>query len=193
MRFLGVAFQYTVNGQVFQVGEFANDGVEATTGDRADVNTNGIPDEVDALILGLPDQDGDLIADFADADVNGDGVTNGLDRDGNGILDSVIPANQVGSPQNLVVKMLKSNLTNVSEPVWDLMMKNIYPIGAFNLEQEGFRMNVVYADPAPLNYLEQVGNDPLPDDVANRSLLRVFNLDRLTSFGDPQVGGRWIL
>ena len=30
---LGVAFQYTVGGQVFQVGEFANDGVEATEAD----------------------------------------------------------------------------------------------------------------------------------------------------------------
>ena len=26
-----MAYQYTVNGQVFQVGEFANDGVQATT------------------------------------------------------------------------------------------------------------------------------------------------------------------
>ena len=27
---LGVAFQYTINGEVFQVGEFASDGVNAT-------------------------------------------------------------------------------------------------------------------------------------------------------------------
>ncbi len=186
---LGVSFQYTVNGQVFQVGEFANDGVEATTGARADVNNNGVPDEVDSDITGQPDQDGDFIADFADADVNGDGISNdGQDRDGNGIRDSIIPAGQVGSPQNLVVKMLKSNLTNVSEPVWDLMMKNIYPIGAFNLEQEGFRMNIVYSDPSPLNYLQSAGA-PLPEDVEGTSLLRVFNLDRLTTFGDPQIGG----
>ncbi len=184
---LGVAFQYTVNGQVFQVGEFANDGIEATTGDRADVNNNGVPDEVDVAFVGGADVDGDSITDSADASINGQNF--GQDRDGNGIKDSVIPAGQIGSPQNLVVKMLKSNLTNVSEPVWDLMMKNIYPLGAFNLEQEGFRMNIVYSDPSPLNYLSQVGADPLPEDVANTSLLRVFNLDRLTTFGDPQVGG----
>ena len=29
---LAVAFQYTVDGQVYQVGEFANDGVDATRG-----------------------------------------------------------------------------------------------------------------------------------------------------------------
>ena len=32
---LAVAFQYTVGGEVFQVGEFANDGVEATGVDNS--------------------------------------------------------------------------------------------------------------------------------------------------------------
>src|SRR5699024_6687317 len=42
----------------------------------------------------------------------------------------------VNSSQNLVVKMLRSSFISVNEPVWDLMMKNIYPLGAFDLEQE---------------------------------------------------------
>ncbi len=205
---LGVAFQYTVGGQVFQVGEFANDGIEATNGDRPDADADGIPDIADADFgQGRPDQDNDGIADDADSDVNGDGVPNGQDADGNGILDSVIPAGQAGSPQNLVVKMLKSNLTNVQEPVWDLMMKNIYPLGAFQLEQEGFRMNIVYADPSPLNFITPVPGATLPTlfngntdpgesgsnadqgALESNTLLRLFNLDRLTAFGDPQVGG----
>jgi len=204
---LGVAFQYTVGGQVFQVGEFANDGIEATNGSRPDDDADGIPDIADAdSPVVRPDQDNDGIADNADADVNGDGVLNGQDADGNGILDSVIPAGQAGSPQNLVVKMLKSNLTNVEEPVWDLMMKNIYPLGAFQLEQEGFRMNIVYSDPSPLNFITPVPGATLPTlfngqvdfvegdntdlgPLESNTLLRLFNLDRLTSFGDPQVGG----
>ena len=28
---MAVAYQYTVGGQVYQVGEFANDGIDATT------------------------------------------------------------------------------------------------------------------------------------------------------------------
>jgi hypothetical protein len=32
---------------------------------------------------------------------------------------------------SLVTKLLKSNLTDVTEPVWNLMMKNIYSTGAF--------------------------------------------------------------
>ncbi len=198
---LGVAFQYTVGGQVFQVGEFANDGVEATNGERPDADGDGIPDIADAdSPVVRPDQDNDGIADDADADVNGDGILNDQDADGNGIDDQIIPAGQAGSPQNLVVKMLKSNLTNVEEPVWDLMMKNIYPLGAFSLEQEGFRMNIVYADPSPLNFITPVAGATLPTlfdpnnaagrgDLESNTLLQIFNLDRLTSFGDPQVGG----
>ncbi len=193
---LGVAFQYTVNGEVFQVGEFANDGVDATVGERADTDGDGVPDEFDSDPDGdgvdqLPDQDDDDIADQFDADVNDDGVNNGIDVNGDGILDSVLPLGQgAGAPQNLVVKMLKSNITNVEEPIWDLMMKNIYPLGAFNLEQEGFRLNVVYADPSPVNFIEPApGGDALPIGIANTTLLQVFNLDRLTTFGDPQTGG----
>ncbi len=204
---LGVAFQYTVGGQVFQVGEFANDGVDATNGSRPDDDGDGIPDIADANSpVNRPDQDGDGIADDADADVNGDGIPNGQDADGNGILDTVIPAGQAGSPQNLVVKMLKSNLTNVEEPVWDLMMKNIYPLGAFQLEQDGFRMNIVYADPSPLNFITpeagplprlfngvtdpgEVGSNADRGNLESNTLLQIFNLDRLTSFGDPQIGG----
>ncbi len=205
---LGVAFQYTVGGQVYQVGEFANDGVNATEGSRPDADMDGIPDIADAdSPVTRPDDDNDGIANDADADSNGDGILNGQDADGDGILDTVIPAGQAGSPVNLVVKMLKSNLTNVEEPIWDLMMKNIYPLGAFQLEQEGFRLNIVYADPSPINFISPVAGEPLPtlfDGINNdntmdegqdrgalesNTLLRLFNLDRLTTFGDPQVGG----
>jgi len=142
---LAVAFQFTVNGKVYQVGEFANDGVEATG--------ETIPGENP-----------------------GDPIEGGL-------------------PQNLVVKLLKSNITNVDEPIWDIMMKNIYPLGAFQLEQEDFTMNILYTDPSPLNYITPAEGTPefpavpLPDDVADNVLLRVFNLDRLNFNGDPQQGG----
>ncbi len=193
---LGVAFQYTVGGQVFQVGEFANDGVDATNGNRPDTDGDGIPDVADADSPQVQtDQDGDGIADIADADTNGDGVFEALDNNADGIDDNFIPPGLAGTPQNLVVKMLKSNLTNVEEPIWDLMMKNIYPLGAFDLEQDGFRMNIVYADPSPLNFITPVEGAPLPNafgaenPLESNTLLQLFNLDRLTSFGDPQVGG----
>ena len=66
---LAVAFQYTIGGEVYQVGEFANDGVNSTA-------TNN-------------DDDGDGIPNDADVDVNGDGSPdNGSDTDGDGINDA---------------------------------------------------------------------------------------------------------
>lgn len=141
---LGVAFQYTVNGQVFQVGEFSTDGVDASGGQ---VIGNNDPDNPD---------------DLPEAAIQ----------------------------QSLVVKMLKSNITNVNEPVWDLMMKNIYSLGALQLEQEDFILNVLYTNPSPVNFITTADPlEPLPDDVENTTLLRVFNLDRLNINNDPVQGG----
>lgn len=137
---LAVSFQYTVNGRVFQVGEFSNDGVEAT-GEFDPINQTG------------------------------------------------------GEAQNLIVKMLKSNIVNVNQPIWDLMMKNIYSLGAFQLEREDFRLDILYTDPSPLNFITPAAGSaefpalPLPEDVDQTTLLRVFNLDRLNTNNDPQQGG----
>jgi len=105
------------------------------------------------------------------------------------------PGQQVGAGQNLVVKMLKSSTTNVKQPIWDLMMKNIYPIGAYQLEKEDFKMNILYTDPSPLNYIEEAQGSiqhpyaALPPDVKDQILLRVFHLDQLNFNNDPQQGG----
>ncbi len=141
---LAVAFQFTANGQVYQVGEFANDGIDATGSVSAEE-----PGEEN------------------EQDIN------------------------PRSNRNLVVKLLKSTITNVNEPIWDLMMKNIYSLGAYELERDDFRMNILYTDPQPINYIKPAGDGstPLPEDVSETPLLRVFNLDKLNSNNDPIVGG----
>ena len=54
-----------------------------------------------------------------------------------------LSADGVTAPDNLVVKLLRSEIIDTSIPVWDLMMKNVYGIpGAFQLQQEGFRLEV---------------------------------------------------
>lgn len=138
---LAVSYQFTVNGKVYQVGEFSNDGVEANGGTQPGGGNNP-------------------------------------------------PGGEGGLAQNLVVKLLKSSITNVQEPIWDLMMKNIYPIGAYQLEREDFKLNIFYTDPSPLNYIEKVQGGPdLPEDVEDEILLKVFNLDRLNFNNDPVQGG----
>ena len=57
------------------------------------------------------------------------------------------------APGALVLKMLKSSVTRVLlenggvAPLWDLMMKNVYSLGAFGLSSEDFRIGVWYNDP----------------------------------------------
>ena len=98
---------------------------------------------------------------------------------------------QTVSAQNLILKMLKSNLTNVQKPVWNLMLKNIYQIqGGYQLQQEDFRFNILYSDPSPLNYITPANAaSPLPANVAETPLLKVFNVDKLNFNNDPQQGG----
>jgi cell surface protein SprA len=84
----------------------------------------------------------------------------------------------------LFVKMLKSTTQRVDVPAWDLMMKNVYSIGAFNVNQQDFKLDVFYEEPA--------GGEKrfLPDtEIKGTPLLNVFNLDKLNTQGDPQPDG----
>ncbi|MFT5243596.1 MAG: cell surface protein SprA [Glaciecola sp.] len=204
---LAVAFQYTVGGEVFQVGEFANDGVNSTAAGN-DNDSDNIPNDIDADIDGDgvvdngPDTDGDGINDTGDSDINGDGtIDNGPDVNGDGVNDAFITV-QEGSTQSLVVKMLKSPITDVNQPIWDLMMKNIYDTGAFQLEQDDFRLNIFYTETSPLNYIVPVDGTTFPEfenntpfdasddsEIQDVPLIRLFHLDRLNFNNDPQAGG----
>ncbi|WP_301390456.1 cell surface protein SprA, partial [uncultured Muribaculum sp.] len=104
---LGVAYEYTYNGQVFQVGEFSSD------------------------------------------------IT--------------------VSDQSLYVKMLKSTTFDPHQPMWYLMMKNVYSLGAYQVEPSNFKLNIKYLSDTtgtPINYL------PIAR-LSHKPLLQVMNLDRL--------------
>ena len=91
---VAVAFQYTINGNVFQVGEFSNEGDFSNTTDSQTTSTN-----------------------------------------------------------NLILKMLKSTITNVQQPVWKLMMKNIYNLGTYEFSSSDFKLDIFYSNPAPTKLL----------------------------------------
>lgn len=109
--------------------------------------------------------------------------------------------NQTIITQSLILKMLKSSLTNVKNPVWNLMMKNVYQIPqAYQIKQDDFRLNILYTDPSPINYISPVTGTHFPDDdpvnpnpanyyVTKTPLLNVFNIDQLNYNNDPQKGG----
>jgi cell surface protein SprA len=103
-----------------------------------------------------------------------------------GTTTSTIP-----TTQSLILKMLKGNLASVEKPIWNLMMKNIYQIpGAYQLEKNDFKFNILYLDPAPLNYITPVNlANQLPAGVAETPLIRVLDIDKLNANNDPQNGG----
>ena len=130
---LAVAFQYSVGGQVYQVGEFANDGIDATS------------------------------------------------------LSGQVGQQQI-SNNSLILKLLKSSVTNVNQPVWDLMMKNIYSIGS-QVTKDDFKLNIYYSNPSPLNYIQAVDQSAWPENINGKTLLSLFNFDNLNMNNDVENGG----
>lgn len=95
----------------------------------------------------------------------------------------------ITAPANLAVKLLRSEIlttkrpninTGIDEafPTWDLMMKNVYALGAFPLTQDGFRFEIQYRDDQtgiPSNTLQNASTP----NIADRPLLQVLKLDQL--------------
>jgi cell surface protein SprA len=120
---LGVAYQYTYNGKVYQVGEFSQD------------------------------------------------VT----------VDST-----QGVQKMLFLKLLKATSQRVKLPIWNLMMKNVYSIDVTGLQQEDFKLNVLYQEPSGglKRYLPV--SDPV---VAGNTLIQILRADRLNNRNDPLPDG----
>ena len=117
---LAVAYEYTYNGQKYQVGEFSTQVV----GDSNDVS------------------------------------------------------------KVLYLKMLKSTSARPQLPIWNLMMKNIYSIGGFQISNEDFFLDIYYNDPG--NGLKRY----LPEgNIKGKQLIRLLNLDNTNNQRDPQPDG----
>ncbi|MEZ5040578.1 MAG: cell surface protein SprA [Saprospiraceae bacterium] len=88
------------------------------------------------------------------------------------------------TPKVLYVKLLKSTTQRTDVPTWNLMMKNIYSIGAYQVSQEDFKLDVFYEDPG-----EGFKRFLPKSNLAGVPLIRVFNLDNLNVQGDPSRDG----
>ncbi len=91
----------------------------------------------------------------------------------------------ISGDKGLVVKMLKGINLVPKYPTWNLMMKNIYSITAYNLEKDDFQMNVLYADDRSGNEINYIPEDAVSKDI----LLRIMGLDRLNSQLDAYPDG----
>ena len=99
----------------------------------------------------------------------------------------------VTAPDNLVVKLLRSEIIDTNLPLWDLMMKNVYSLpGAFQLQPDGFRLEVLYQDDAtgvPVNFLQNAETIIDTDSVSKQPLLNLLRLDILDGTRNILDGG----
>jgi cell surface protein SprA len=87
----------------------------------------------------------------------------------------------------IFTKMLKSTIQSPSLPIFDLMMKNIYSVGAYVTNPQDLRLDIVYQDASADTKAEKRTLPELP----KKPLLSVLNLDRLNQVGDPQPDGQF--
>ncbi len=122
---LCVAYEYTYNGQVYQVGEFSTDASE-----------------------------------------------------------------NLKAPNALILKLLKSSNNSPQQKnkgTWDLMMKNVYSLGAGSMNSEKFELYVMYKNDSVGTQLQY-----LPESrIKGKQLLRVMNLDRLDSRNNRNADGKF--
>lgn len=114
---LAVAYQYTYQGKVYQVGEFSSDVTDAT--------------------------------------------------------------------QSLYLKMLKGSTVSPKFANWDLMMKNIYSLGAYQVQKEKFRLNVKYLSDTTGTAVQFLPVDP----IRSKPLIQVLGVDRLDSNNESHPDG----
>ena len=97
---------------------------------------------------------------------------------------------QQNEPRILFLKMLRSSQQFPRHPMWELMMKNIYALGAFNVEQQDFKLDILYES---LGSKKNPGGDiryiPEGEGVRGVQLIKLLGLDRLNSSGEPYSDG----
>ncbi|MBP7513457.1 MAG: cell surface protein SprA [Flavobacteriales bacterium] len=85
----------------------------------------------------------------------------------------------------LILRLLKATITDPRIPLWDLMMKNVYSLGAFQVNRENFRLDLVYNNPTTGVDINYIPRPPLATMPVNQAL----GLDRLDPQNAPNPDG----
>lgn len=96
-------------------------------------------------------------------------------------------SNTIASPNTLVLKLIKGTSLTPQHTTWNLMMKNIYSIGAYQVNSEDFRLDVMYQNDKTGTAIPFV---PV-GAIDGKQLIEVLNLDKLNSQLDPYPDGRF--
>lgn len=92
-----------------------------------------------------------------------------------------------GSKSALILKLLKATVVNPQNRLWDLMMKNVYSLGAYQVGPDNFQLDIWYNNPktsVDVNYLPYTGVD-------DKILIQYLDLDRLNLNTESFPDGRF--
>lgn len=80
----------------------------------------------------------------------------------------------IESDSTLVLKMLKPQSPHPNHPTWDLMFKNVYNLGATNIDSSGFAIRIINNYDTPISDRDKLGN----------TYINRFGLDNRNENGD---------
>lgn len=87
--------------------------------------------------------------------------------------------------QALILKLLKPTITNPRNKVWDLMMKNVYSIGAYQVDQTGFKIDILYNNPETSVLAPII---PL-NGVDGKQIVTLIDMDKINQNNQPFSDG----
>lgn len=93
----------------------------------------------------------------------------------------------INAPKAIKVKLLKGTSLNTRMPMWNLMMKNVYSIRAFQVNRDDFTFNILYSgnqNGVPTGYFTE-GDE----SIKGIPLIHLMGLDNLNQQGNPVPGG----
>jgi cell surface protein SprA len=87
------------------------------------------------------------------------------------------------APNTLVTKLIKGTSLTPSQPTWDLMMKNVYSIGAYDVSSDDFSMQVTYLYDSTATYISYFPEGETSDDggVKGELFISLLGLDNVNS------------
>ena len=89
------------------------------------------------------------------------------------------------APDALFLKLLKPTILSVENPTWNLMMKNVYSINAYQVSSQDFKLDIMYRNDktgSSINYLPA-------GEIQGQILLQVMGLDNLNKNNEPGADG----
>lgn len=90
------------------------------------------------------------------------------------------------TPKILFVKLLKNETLKTNLPTWDLMMKNIYSLGAYQISRTDFRLNIFRLDENTGIEMPQITEG---QKTAGKLWLQLTNVDNLNQQNDRKPDG----